>query len=167
MLFRSTLKSQSLNLTRVLPVVEIESLVAQTRALACGNVLSVVEIWRGHSRMDGFIIVKMDTNSEGLGKTAGRGIWTFLDCRVSIPDSATDPRYGWMASCCGGSGAWLKVSDLQVVSTANDVVNGRIDGCDSCAVGSNSRLDRVGGAARTNTIGTGCRGRGNVGTEAD
>ena len=58
-------------LTRILPVVEIESCITNARARAGGSILRVTEgILSCHGREDNLILVKVDTNLEWSGEAA-------------------------------------------------------------------------------------------------
>ena len=62
-------------LTRVLPIVEIESCVSDARAFAGGGILRVAEgILCGHGGDDHLVLVKVDTNLEWSGEAAGWGV---------------------------------------------------------------------------------------------
>ena len=119
--------------------------------------------WTGGWRPHHIILVKVDSDLEGLGEAAGGGV--SCSCGGGRPEVAADPGDSVDLSGCGWGG--LQGSDLQVVSVGDQGRLAGIDGGHTSTHGAHSGgLGGVQGRGADTIRGLG-GGRGDVRAVAD
>ena len=117
-------------LASCLPVVEIESSVANTRSSGRGVILRVGDGRAAHWGEQGVVLVKVDPDLERGGEAAGGGV--SRASRRGSPEVATDSRHS--SNCCGGGGSSLESGNLKIVSIGHLVTLSGTKGGDSSAL---------------------------------